>query len=146
MARLLLRTLHNFNMHEKISTYLTNEACLPKPYTLSTRFVLILKAFFCMPFYLNFKIFYRFYIKLSGIYAIVFLLIYKLSFFTRLRRLICSYFYRKREKQRVLYLYNDLLRKRYASLEVIRKTVESNVVKRKLRRRINIALVLFLMP
>ncbi|XP_054740059.1 protein sneaky isoform X2 [Anastrepha obliqua] len=118
MARLLRKTLLNFNMHEKVSTYLTNEACLPTPYTLPRRF----------------------YLKLTATYAIIIVLIYKSTFFMRLRRLICSYFYRRREKQRVLYLYNNLLRKRRTLFEVMRKAVEFNLVKQKTRRRVNLAL------
>ncbi|KAI8119533.1 hypothetical protein CVS40_9099 [Lucilia cuprina] len=37
IARLLRKTMGNFNMHETVSTYLTNEACLPSPTCLPTR-------------------------------------------------------------------------------------------------------------
>lgn len=59
----------------------------------------------------------------------------------RMRRTICSYFYRKREKQRILYLYNSLRRKRKTVCEVMRKTAESNMHKRQMRRRLNLVLV-----
>lgn len=59
----------------------------------------------------------------------------------RMRRIICSYFYGKCEKQRILYLYNSLLRKRKTVREVMRRIAESNVHKRQIRRRINLLLV-----
>ncbi|RWS23349.1 DC-STAMP domain-containing protein 1-like protein, partial [Leptotrombidium deliense] len=34
------------------------------------------------------------------------------AYFLRFRRLVCGLFYPKREKQRILYLYNDRLKKR----------------------------------
>ncbi|XP_011195162.3 protein sneaky isoform X2 [Zeugodacus cucurbitae] len=118
MARLLRRTLKNFNINEKISTYLTNESCLPNPYILPKKF----------------------YLKLAATNAVIIVLIYKCYYFMRIRRTICSYFYRKREKQRILYLYNRLLRKRKTVLEVMRKTAESNVYKRQIRRQLNLIL------
>lgn len=37
IARLLRTTMRNFNMHERVSTYMTNEPCLPKPNVLEKR-------------------------------------------------------------------------------------------------------------
>ncbi|XP_049303976.1 protein sneaky isoform X5 [Bactrocera dorsalis] len=120
MARLLQRTLKNFNIHEQISTYLTNEYCLPNAHIMPKRF----------------------YLKLAATNVIIIVLIYKCYYFMRMRRIICSYFYHKREKQRILYLYNSLLRKRKTVREVMRRTAESNVHKRRIRRRINLLLFL----
>ncbi|XP_018787504.1 PREDICTED: DC-STAMP domain-containing protein 1-like [Bactrocera latifrons] len=120
MARLLQRTLKNFNIHEQISTFLTNEYCLPNAHILPKRF----------------------YLKLAATNVIIIVLIYKCYYFMRMRRIICSYFYHKREKQRILYLYNSLLRKRKTVREVMRMTAESNVHKRRIRRRINLLLFL----
>lgn len=36
-------------------------------------------------------------------------------------RLICSYFYPRREKQRILFLYNDILKKRLKMKKTLRK-------------------------
>ncbi|XP_069969231.1 protein sneaky isoform X2 [Bactrocera oleae] len=118
MARILRTTLKNFNIHEKISTYLTNESCLPNPHILPKRF----------------------YLKLAATNIIIIVLIYKCHYFMRMRRIICSYFYGKCEKQRILYLYNSLLRKRKTVREVMRRIAESNVHKRQIRRRINLLL------
>lgn len=37
IARLLRTTMRNFNMHETVSTYMTNEPCLPRPSILPRR-------------------------------------------------------------------------------------------------------------
>ncbi|XP_063540764.1 protein sneaky-like [Cydia strobilella] len=53
-----------------------------------------------------------FYLRIYGGYLWVLLLLCLNPYTSRLRRLICSYFYPRREKQRVLHLYNDILKKR----------------------------------
>ncbi|XP_063366988.1 protein sneaky [Cydia amplana] len=53
-----------------------------------------------------------FYLRIYGGYLWVLLLLCVNPYTSRLRRLICSYFYPRREKQRVLHLYNDILKKR----------------------------------
>ncbi|XP_063386130.1 protein sneaky-like [Cydia fagiglandana] len=53
-----------------------------------------------------------FYLRIYGGYLWVMLLLCVNPYTSRLRRLICSYFYPRREKQRVLHLYNDILKKR----------------------------------
>ncbi|XP_020714114.1 E3 ubiquitin-protein ligase DCST1 isoform X2 [Ceratitis capitata] len=52
MARLLRRTLHNFNIHAKVSTYLSNETCLPNPNILSkSSYFMRLRRLICSYFY-----------------------------------------------------------------------------------------------
>ncbi|EDW31088.1 GL15342 [Drosophila persimilis] len=77
-------------MHERVSTTLSNEECLPQAHVLPPGF----------------------YYRLLLLYLGIVLLIYQSTTFLRLRRVICSYFYHKREKQRILYLYNAMLRDR----------------------------------
>jgi DC-STAMP domain-containing protein 1 len=45
---------------------------------------------------------------------------YLQAYLSRLRRIICAFFYPKREKKRILFLYNDRLkkRKRYHSFKI----------------------------
>ncbi|XP_075170440.1 ubiquitin protein ligase sneaky [Haematobia irritans] len=120
IARLLRTTMHNFNMHETVSTFMTNEPCLPNPKALERRF----------------------YLKLFGLYAIVIILIYQSATILRMRRLICSYFYRKREKRRIIYLYNCLLKQRQSVKMAMLKEAKLNYENRKIRLDINIFLKL----
>ncbi|XP_073820084.1 ubiquitin protein ligase sneaky isoform X1 [Musca autumnalis] len=120
IARLLRTTMRNFNMHERVSTFLTNEPCLPKPNVLPRSF----------------------YLKLLGLYILVILLIYQSATFLRMRRLICGYFYRKQEKRRILYLYNCLLRQRRSAKETMVKQAKLNFANRKIRLKANILLKL----
>ncbi|XP_019893505.2 protein sneaky [Musca domestica] len=120
IARLLRTTMRNFNMHERVSTYMTNEPCLPKPNVLERGF----------------------YTKLLALYILVIFLIYQSSTFLRMRRLICGYFYRKREKRRIIYLYNCLLRQRRSAKESMLKQAKLNFANRKIRLRANILLKL----
>ncbi|XP_013099988.2 protein sneaky [Stomoxys calcitrans] len=120
IARLLRTTMHNFNMHETVSTFMTNEPCLPRPSELPRRF----------------------YLKQLGLYAIVIFLIYQSAIIMRMRRLICSYFLRKREKGRILYLYNSLLKQRRSAKEAMLKQAKLNFANRKIRLEINILLKL----
>ena len=50
----------------------------------------------------------------------------------RTRRTIAAFFYRKREKGRILFLYNDMLRKRKGFLRHMRQTVRRKARDRKL--------------
>ncbi|XP_047996653.1 protein sneaky [Leguminivora glycinivorella] len=67
-----------------------------------------------------------FYLRIYGGYVWVLLLLCINPYTSRLRRLICSYFYPRREKQRVLHLYNDILKKRVKlDATLRRKAVQS---------------------
>ncbi|SPP76434.1 protein sneaky [Drosophila guanche] len=123
MARLLRTTMRNFNMHERVSTSLSNEECLPNAHALPQRF----------------------YYRLMLLYLAIVLLIYQSTTFLRLRRVICSYFYDKREKQRVLFLYNSLLRNRLSLFEILRHNAEQNLAARHVQDNLNIVLRLRLL-
>ncbi|KAM7363772.1 ubiquitin protein ligase sneaky [Cochliomyia hominivorax] len=120
IARLLRNTIGNFNMHETVSTYLTNEICLPNPNILPKSF----------------------YLKLFTLYTIALLLIYQSSTFLRFRRLICGYFYQKLEKKRILYLYNCLLKQRRSIKETMMKKAKYNFLNRQIRLTANLFLIL----
>ncbi|XP_002047477.3 protein sneaky isoform X1 [Drosophila virilis] len=120
MARLLRTTMKNFNIHERVSTSLSNEECLPTPHVLPRSF----------------------YIKLLLLYLVILLLVYVSTTFQRLRRVICSHFYYKREKWRILFLYSSILRCRHSYREVMRKRAEENMASRHVQGRLNICLVL----
>ncbi|XP_017100304.2 protein sneaky [Drosophila bipectinata] len=118
MARLLRTTMHNFNIHERVSTSLTNQECLPNPHILPRSF----------------------YYKLFFIYVVIVVLIYHATTFLRMRRLICSYFYFKREKQRILYLYNRIHRQRIRALYNLMKVAERNWSTFRIQRTVNLFL------
>ncbi|XP_061721063.1 protein sneaky [Cydia pomonella] len=70
-----------------------------------------------------------FYLRIYGGYLWVLLLLCVNPYTSRLRRLICSYFYPRREKQRVLHLYNDILKKRIKlDATLRRKAVQASQV------------------
>lgn len=60
------------------------------------------------------------------LYLTVLYLIYNQVLITRFNRGVCSYFYPKREKCRILHLYNKLLKRRREIFEDIRKTIRNN--------------------
>ncbi|XP_073953953.1 protein sneaky-like isoform X2 [Choristoneura fumiferana] len=62
-----------------------------------------------------------FFFRIYGGYVWILLLLSVNPYTLRLRRLICSYFYPRREKQRVLHLYNDVLKKRIKLDETLRR-------------------------
>uniref|UniRef100_A0A1A9W580 Uncharacterized protein n=1 Tax=Glossina brevipalpis TaxID=37001 RepID=A0A1A9W580_9MUSC len=67
--------------------------------------------------------------------------------FLRLRRAICSYFYRKREKGRILYLYNTLRKQRRILIKTMIKKAKLNFVNRRVRQQANLFLRLrFMYP
>ncbi|XP_016980697.2 protein sneaky [Drosophila rhopaloa] len=118
MARLLRTTMHNFNIHERVSTSLTNEECLPDAHVLPRSF----------------------YYKLLLLYLVILLLIYQSTTFLRMRRMICSFFYYKREKQRILFLYNRILRSRLSSLENLVRSAEDNLATYRVQQHVNLFL------
>ncbi|KAH8301086.1 hypothetical protein KR018_000945 [Drosophila ironensis] len=118
MARLLRTTMRNFNIHERVSTTLSNEECLPNPHTLP----------------------WSFYYKLLLIYAVILVLIYNSTAFLRLRRLICSYFYYKREKQRILFLYNIIRRQRIVDLDNLKRHTDYNWATHNIQLKVNLLL------
>ncbi|XP_034482222.1 protein sneaky [Drosophila innubila] len=120
MARLLRTTMKNFNIHERVSTSLSNEECLPVAHSLPRSF----------------------YLKLILIYLIIILLIYQTTSISRLRRVICSYFYYKREKTRICFLYGSMLRNHASYLNDIRQTAEDNMAIRHMQGNLNIFLIL----
>ena len=80
----------------------TNQACLPRPKKLSTYIIL----------------------KIYGTYLGIWFMLLSTAYTQRLRRVICSFFYRKREKRRVLYLYNETLRRRAGLFRFLKAKVK----------------------
>ncbi|XP_045537623.1 protein sneaky [Papilio machaon] len=86
-------------LNETRHVHVSNELCLPHPRAMPTIY----------------------FIKIYCGYLWILLLLYLNPYTLRLNRLICSYFYPKREKQRILHLYNDILKKRMKMQKTLRR-------------------------
>ncbi|XP_017877691.1 E3 ubiquitin-protein ligase DCST1 [Ceratina calcarata] len=115
IASLIRSAVRGFNVKKRIKTVVSNKACLPRPTKL--------------PGYMIFKIY--------GTFVAVFLLIFVSIYTQRMRRGICSFFYRRREKRRVLYLYNESLRRRITYAKFMKAKVMNMVRTRRLEYEID---------
>lgn len=98
VANILKKVLKQFEVHASLNKNYTNLECLPNPQiTPSSTYYNIIMYFVSL-------------IALG----------YLQAYLSRLRRIICAFFYPKREKKRILFLYNDRLkkRKRYHSFKI----------------------------
>lgn len=120
IAGLLRSIVKGFNIKKRIKTVRSNAACLPQPSEL--------------PHYYLFKIY--------GVYLAVWVLIIVQAYVQRLRRVICAYFYTRREKKRVLYLYNETLKRRIGFMRHMKKKVKKMVREQRLEADLNLFTVL----
>lgn len=105
----LVRTIfREFDVEEKLERIASNAHCLPKPVRTSRWLIL------------------RLYLTYVGIMALVFAQMLA----QRMRRVICGYFFRKREKKRVLHLYNKMLKRRTGYLKYTRHRIRKLVRER----------------
>ncbi|XP_046493019.1 protein sneaky [Neodiprion pinetum] len=112
IATLVRNVIGGFNGKRRIKTVTSNEACLPNPREL--------------PGYVLAKIY--------GTYFGIWLMLFLAGYTQRTRHAICAFFYRTREKRRVLYLYNETLRRRLGFFRFMRGHVRSLVRSRLLER------------
>lgn len=105
IASLIRSVIRSFNIKKRIKMVVTNEACLPQPKKLSNYILL----------------------KIYGTYLGVWLMLLGTAYTQRMRRIICSFFYRKREKRRVLYLYNETMRRRVGYFRFMKAKVKNLV-------------------
>ncbi|XP_011307932.1 DC-STAMP domain-containing protein 1-like [Fopius arisanus] len=105
IASLIRSVVKGFNVKKRIKMVVTNAACLPRPSELSNYILL----------------------KIYGTYTAIWIMLFVAAYTQRLRRLICSFFYRKREKRRVLYLYNETLRRRLGYFRFMKVKVRALV-------------------
>lgn len=101
VAKMVRGLVRGFNVKRRIKNFVTNEACLPRASRLPA------------------SVLFRIY----GSYLAVWLMLLCQAYSQRLRRSISGFFYRKREKRRVLYLYNETLRRRLGFLRFARARV-----------------------
>lgn len=116
IASLLRSVVKGFNVKKRIRTVRSNEACLPRPTVLQN-------------YYLY---------KIYGTYLAVWLLILMQAYINRTRRIICSFFYQKREKQRVIFLYNETLKRRVSFFRYMKKKVKKLAREQRLQENLNV--------
>ncbi|XP_018306105.1 DC-STAMP domain-containing protein 1 [Mycetomoellerius zeteki] len=105
IASLIRSVIRGFNVKRRVKTVVSNSACLPKASKVPNYMIL----------------------KIYSIYLAIWMLLFTAAYTQRLRRVICSFFYRKREKRRVLYLYNESLRRRLGHARFMRARVKTLV-------------------
>ncbi|KAF5307692.1 hypothetical protein FQR65_LT06747 [Abscondita terminalis] len=120
IASMLRSVVKGFNIKKRIKKIQSNEPCLPRPTVL--------------PNYYLYKIY--------GTYFLVWLLLVVQTYTQRLRRVICSMFYRRREKKRVLFLYNETLKRRIGFFKHMKNKVKKMARERRLQENLNIFNVL----
>lgn len=90
IAGLIRASVKGFDVHEHIKVLTTNEPCLPHPHFLESWLIIRIYLLFLFNLYL----------------------IYNQVHIHRSKLAVCAYFYPKHEKKRILYLYNNILRRR----------------------------------
>ncbi|KAK6639398.1 hypothetical protein RUM43_007671 [Polyplax serrata] len=120
MANLVRAIVKGFNIKRRVKVIKSNKRCLPKPTMLSN-------------YYLY---------KIYGTYFMIWLFILLEGYTQRLNRAICAYFYPKREKKRVLFLYNETLKRRIGFFKYMRERIRRKAREINLSYEANILLAL----
>ncbi|XP_071788132.1 E3 ubiquitin-protein ligase DCST1-like [Asterias amurensis] len=114
VAQMFRKVLSSFSQQHSISTIATNKQCLPVPSAPDNKLTMMVFA----------------------AWGAVWLSLYFEAYALRLRRIICAYFYPKREKQRVVFLYNEQLKKKSGFLKHLRYTVRQLAKEKRLGAKI----------
>ncbi|XP_034865461.1 E3 ubiquitin-protein ligase DCST1 [Mirounga leonina] len=101
LARLLRKTIGALNTSSETGVQSNNMACLPQPVSLDARA----------------------YVRAALPMGLLLCLCLLQAFAYRLRRVIAAFYFPKREKKRILFLYNELLRKRAAFTQLRRAAI-----------------------
>ncbi|XP_029643469.1 E3 ubiquitin-protein ligase DCST1-like [Octopus sinensis] len=113
MSDIVRTMLNSFTQKHTIDEITTNFLCLPKPVKTDKRIIYQTLAF----------------------YIAVWFLMLSESFALRLRRLIAAFFFRRREKSRILYLYNSTLKKRRGYINYMKEYVSSLAKQKRLAEK-----------
>ncbi|XP_059758030.1 E3 ubiquitin-protein ligase DCST1 isoform X2 [Balaenoptera ricei] len=113
LARLLRNTIGALNTSSEMVVESNNMPCLPQPVPLSTRA----------------------YLRAALPSSLLVCLCLLQAFGYRLRRVIAAFYFPKREKKRILFLYNELLRKRAAFTQLRRATIVRRARQQRAPRR-----------
>jgi E3 ubiquitin-protein ligase DCST1 len=104
IANLLRKVLKDIHIEETVEKETDTEICMPEE------------------FYLENKELFQF----AGYFILLYIMVYSEAYIQRLNRVVCAYFYRRWEKQRILWLYNRTLKNR--------KLYTKNLIKRAIMR------------
>ncbi|CAC5364973.1 DCST1 [Mytilus coruscus] len=113
MSNIVRMFIKSFDAKHEINEVSTNYECLPRPVSMDNKYI--------------------FYIY--GCFVAIWLLMIVESYGLRIRRLVAAFFYRKREKARILYLFNDLYKKRQGYARHMRHQVRRNARKNTLSKK-----------
>lgn len=102
IADLVRASIRGFDVHEHIKVLTTNEPCLPRPHLLDSWSIIRIYLLFIFNLYL----------------------IYNQVHINRSKLFVCAYFYPKREKQRTLYLYNKMLKRRRDAFKMMEARIK----------------------
>lgn len=105
LANIIRNATEEMNVDERIKVFLTNEPCLPRPLKIDSWKIIQIYLLFILNLYL----------------------IYNQVHIHRSKRFVCSYFHSKREKKRVLYLYNKMLKRRKNSFNSLVQRVKEKL-------------------
>ncbi|KAL0123388.1 hypothetical protein PUN28_005730 [Cardiocondyla obscurior] len=103
IASLIRSVINGFNVKRRVKTVVSNSACLPRASRVPNYIIL----------------------KIYSMYLTIWMFLFITAYTQRLRRVICSFFYRKREKRRILYLYNESLRRRLGQVRFMRARIKT---------------------
>lgn len=105
IAQLVRQAAESANFVYTMNTTTDNAQCLPRPHHLATSA----------------------YLRILALYLLIMFLVYIETYMQRLRHCIAAYFYFKREKRRVLYIYNLTMKKRRGLLRQIMSEIEERL-------------------
>lgn len=120
IASLVRSVIKGFNVKKRIKVEYSNLLCLPQPSSVPASSIY----------------------KIYTTFLCVFLMVIFNGYLKRLRRVCCALFFRKHEKRRVLYLYNETLRQRRAFFKFKKARVSRLVAENRLTEDSNILLIL----
>ncbi|XP_013381102.2 E3 ubiquitin-protein ligase DCST1 [Lingula anatina] len=120
IGQMVKSLLKGFNRKHILDSYSTNFECLPQPSMMPSDYIW----------------------KIVAVYLAVWFLMFLEAYGLRLRRIVASFFYPKREKKRILYLYNDMLKKRKGFLRHMRHRIKSLARENKLSMRTDLSVAL----
>ncbi|XP_044755627.1 protein sneaky [Coccinella septempunctata] len=119
IASLLRSIVKGFNVKKRIKMTRSNEICLPHPTPMPNIYFL----------------------EIYGMFFLIAVMMFIEVYTNRLKSVICGYIYRKRQKRRILYLYNETTRRRIGFLRYMKTQIIKKVRERRLNESINVCIV-----
>lgn len=119
IASLLRSIVKGFNVKKRIKIIRSNEICLPQPTKLPKIYLL----------------------EIYGMFLLITVMMFVEVYTNRLKSVICGYIYRKRQKRRILYLYNETIRRRIGFLRYMKARIIKQVRERRLEDSANVCVI-----